>query len=123
MRAGLKARLARRPGANAVAGFRAALGRDGAALASGGLPFHPYAFNTYRMLGTTFQSLGQLAAWLGDGLGPVVVACVGGSAAAKTEQFRAARATARGRAPVSGPALDDAEAAWDAVFQGLRAYA
>lgn len=121
VRAGLRARLARRPNANAVAGFRAALESDGAALASGALLFHPYAFNTYRMLGTTFQSLGQLAGWLGDGLGPVVVACAAGSAAAKTEQFRAARATARGRAPVPGPALDDAEAAWDAVFQGLRA--
>ena len=118
VRDGLAARLRRRPADNAVAQFRQALRRDGPALTAA--TFHPYAFSTFRMLGTTFQSLGQLLAWLGDGLDDLEVACAAGSAAAKTEQFRAARATARGRAPEPADALDQAEAAWDTVFQGLR---
>ncbi len=118
----LGTRLRRRNGANPVTAFRAALLADGPALAAGGAAkFHPYAFNTFRMLGTAFQSLGQLASWLGDGLDDVVAAAAAGSAGAKAEQFRAARATARGRAPEPGEPLQQAEAAWDAVFAGLHA--
>ena len=122
----LGARLRRRGRTNPVTAFRTALLADGPALAaSGAAGFHPYAFNTFRMLGTAFQSLGQLAAWLGDGLGDgpdgVVIAAAAGSAGAKAEQFRAARATARGRAPEPGEPLQQAEAAWDTVIDGLHA--
>lgn len=80
------------------------------------------------MLGTAFQSLGQLAAWLapglGDGLDDVVAAAAVGSSGAKAEQFRAARAIARaiarGRAPEPGEPLEQAEAAWDTVFHALH---
>ena len=115
----LGVRLRRRSPDNPVAAFRAALRQDGPALTAD--TFHAYAFNTFRMLGTAFQSLGQLTAWLGDGLDGAVAAAAAGSAAAKAEQFRAARATARGRAPEPGEPLKLAEAAWDEVFHGLHA--
>lgn len=122
----LAARLRRRPDGNPVSAFRASLARDGARLAAGGTAgFHPYAFATYRMLGVTFQTLGQMAGWLRDagdaGLDGVIEACRAGSAAAKAEQFRAARAVARGRPPEPGEPLDRAEAAWDTALQGLAA--
>jgi len=122
----LAARLRQRPAGNPIAAFRASLVRDGARLAAGGtVGFHPYAFATYRMLGVTFQTLGQMAGWLRDGgdagLDGVIEACRAGSSAAKAEQFRAARAIARGRAPDPGEPLDRAEAAWDAALQGLDA--
>ena len=122
----LAVRLRRRPPGNQVSAFRTSLVRDGARLSAGGTAgFHPYAFATYRMLGVTFQTLGQLAGWLQDagdaGLDGVIEACRAGSSGAKAEQFRAARAVARGRAPEPGEPLDRAEAAWDAAFQGLAA--
>ena len=120
-RARARHHLARRPAANPVAAWRPRYPAELAAL-SGMDAFHPYAFNTVRQLGANFELLADFAAWLDpNALAPAIDAAQRIAATAKSLQFRAARAVARGT-PDPSPALFDAlESDYDQVIEALTA--
>lgn len=111
--------LARRPTINPIAAWRP---RYQAELAS--LPgmdaFHPYAFNTMRQLGANFELFADFAAWLDPRpLGAAIDAALRIAATAKSLQFRAARAAARGNHDPSPALFDALEADYDEVMRAL----
>ena len=102
---------ARRPAANPVDAYRAALPAHLDWLASEPpCSFHPYAFNTARQFGANIALAGAHLAWLGeqgvDGLAPAVALCEQMTTGAKTFQFLLARALARKRFDALDAALD-----------------
>ncbi|MBK9082389.1 MAG: DUF1839 family protein [Rhizobiales bacterium] len=122
-RALLRGHLARRPRANPVAAFAAALpaqtealiGRDPAA-------FHKYAFNTLRQLGANFELLASHLDWLDDAsLAPARAGAHEIAVGAKTLQFQLARAVSRrkpqGLETMAAPLAD----AWSRVMTHLDA--
>lgn len=120
---------ARRPGANPVDAYRAALTRHLDWLATQPpCSFHPYAFNTTRQFGANMGLLAAHLAWLdrhaGGGLGTAAVLCEQMATGAKTFQFLLARALARKRFDKLDPALDaiarDYDAAMTAIASAMR---
>ncbi|MBN9434647.1 MAG: DUF1839 family protein [Bosea sp.] len=118
--------LARRPAANPIEAFGAALSAHLADLA--GRPqdyFHIYAFNTLRQLGANFELLASHLAWLSGkgepGLARAEAAALEIATSAKTMQFKLARAMARGRFDGLDAFIAPMAAAWDTVMSELDA--
>ena len=87
---------ARRPKANPVAAWRAALPQHLEKLAARDMDyFHLYAFNLPRQLGANFEMLGSYVFWLAErgvpGLSDVMTACRRIAEGAKAVQFQLAR--------------------------------
>lgn len=118
----LRTHLAGRPPENPFRPYRAVFEAQIAALADRPFDaFHAYAFNTLRQAGANFELAASHLDWLAPG-----GALAGEAAAArriaetcKTVQFQLARALARRRFAGLAAALEPAEAAWDALIEGL----
>lgn len=107
----------RRPTANPIRAFQAALPEQVAVLAGQGeQAFHDFAFHNLRMLGANFELLGAGLAWLSEGGDARTALCQTIAETAKGAQFQLARAVARRRVDGFAQALDPAAAAWDALF-------
>jgi hypothetical protein len=122
----LRRHLERRPGANPFRRYAAHCAGDLASVGGAGLhTFHAYAFATFRQCGSAFELGAAYLRWLGDngepGLDDVGSACDAIAAAAKTLQFKAARAVSSQRGFDPAPLLDDMSRAWDDVMTGLDA--
>jgi hypothetical protein len=120
---------ARRPKANPVDAYRAALAHHLDWLANEPpCAFHPYAFNTTRQFGANVALLGAHLAWLdrheAGSLGEASMLCEKMATGGKTFQFLLARALARKKFDQLDPALDaiarDYDAAMAAIASILR---
>jgi len=87
--------------------------------------FHNYAFATLRQCGAAFELAGAYLRWLecgGElGLEPAAEACVRIATAAKTLQFKTARAVNTHKSLDPLPVLDEMAKAWDETMTTLTA--
>lgn len=115
----LSGHLRRRPAANPIAAFRAALPEHLEMLAARPMDyFHLYAFNTLRQVGANFELLGLYAGWVG-GPADVAEACASLSATAKAVQFQLARGVHRRRFGDCAEPLEAMERAYDTALGAL----
>lgn len=123
----LRAHLARRPSENPFRRYASRFPWDldrmtGEPISS----FHNYAFATLRQCGAAFELGGSYLRWLeanGElGLESIAGRCAEIAAAAKTMQFKTARAVASGRPFDAAPMLETMAAAWDETMAVLARY-
>jgi hypothetical protein len=108
----------RRPAENPVRKFQAAVAEQAQALTGlGQQAFHDYAFHTARLLGANFELLGACLDWLSPAGDPRSLHCRTIAESTKAFPLHLARALARRRFEALAPALDQAAAAWDALFE------
>jgi hypothetical protein len=121
----LRAHLRRRPGANPVAAWRAALPRHLETLAARDMDyFHLYAFNLPRQLGANFEMLGSYFDWLAEPAlaEPAELArCI--AEGAKAVQFQLARMANRGRFEAARLMLEPIEADYDRIMAAVARFA
>ncbi|QCK88524.1 DUF1839 family protein [Phreatobacter aquaticus] len=120
----LKGHLARRPDANPVDAYRAAIQRHLDWLGSEPpASFHPYAFNTARQFGANIALLGDHLAWIAGRtslpLDRAIALCAEMTASAKTFQFLLARALARKRFDALDASLDSMARAYDEAMASI----
>jgi hypothetical protein len=121
----LRAHLRRRPGANPVAAWRAALPRHLETLAVRDRDyFHLYAFNLPRQLGANFEMLGTYLDWLAEpALAEPAAAARRIAEGAKTAQFQLARMANRGRFEAARLVLEPIEADYDRIMTAVARFA
>ena len=112
--------LARRPRANPIAAFAAALpDLMAAARAKDPAFFHKFAFNTLRQLGANFELLADHLAWLGGDHGRAIASARALSAGAKAQQFMMARAMMRNKPLEIDSAFGDLARVYAELFDAL----
>ncbi|RZT31838.1 DUF1839 family protein [Cupriavidus agavae] len=122
----MRRHLGRRPAEHPITRWRAEFpAQVETILARGDAYFHHYGFNLPRQLGANFEMLHHCLAWLGEHGYPVPAAVREAALAIASEckvlQFRLARAVARRRPDACSESLDNLEAAYVTVIEGLLA--
>ena len=121
----LQGHLKRRPRANPIAAWRAALPEHLETLAARGMGyFHLYAFNLPRQLGANFEMLGTYLDWLGEpALAEPAAAARRIAEGAKAIQFQLARMANRRRFEMAKLVLEPIEADYDRIMTAVARFA
>lgn len=121
----LRGHMWRRPKANPIAAWRAALPEHLAVLAARDMAyFHLYAFNLPRQLGANFEMLGTYLDWLGEpALADAAAAARRIAEGAKAAQFQFARMANRRRFDATKLVLEPLEADYDRMMTAVARFA